>query len=63
MRFFIGQKYVSNHNPNHFAQVVQLDDEGRAAFVELRNASDELLKDNSRVVHNQFITNWSFVSI
>jgi hypothetical protein len=31
MRFTLGQKFVSKTNPALFAEVAQLDDEGRAA--------------------------------
>ncbi len=61
MRFVLGQKYVSKSDPGHFAHVVQLDDDGRAAWVQLSNAAGDLVQDADRVVYMQFSAHWTLV--
>ena len=61
MRFVLGQKYVSNKEASLFAEVAQLDDDGHAAWVQLRNSDGEPLKEGERVVYAQFIRYWSLV--
>ena len=60
MRFAIGQKYESKKHPHKIAEVLQLDDEGRKAWVDVRDADGALL-DSAWVVYSQFSENWTLI--
>lgn len=57
-RFQVGQKFVGIKPPHRLAEVVQIADEGRKAWVDVRNPDGALL-DSAWVVAAQFLQNWS----
>ena len=60
MRFAIGQKYESKKYPHKIAEVLQLDDEGRKAWVDVRDPDGALI-DSAWVVYSQFSENWTHI--
>jgi hypothetical protein len=61
-RFAVGQKYVGKSPPHRTAEVAQIEDEGRKAWVDVRDP-DGSLKQSDWVTHAQFINYWSLSSV
>lgn len=59
MRFEVGQRYVSEATPGLIAHVVQIEDEGRKASVELRHPNGTLERTAMPVDYAQFSGFWT----
>lgn len=58
LRFAEGERYISKRAPHKIAEVMQVEDDGRKAWVDVRTMNNVLLTSNW-VVYAQFINNWS----
>jgi transcriptional regulator with XRE-family HTH domain len=58
VRFAVGQKFVGRRPPHRRAEVVQVADEGRKAWVEVRTP-DGVLLDGAWVLAAQFTQHWT----
>lgn len=56
-RFEVGQKFMGKNTQAYIAEVIQVADEGRKAWVDLRTP-DGTLWDSAWVVYAQFSQNW-----
>jgi transcriptional regulator with XRE-family HTH domain len=61
LRFELHQRYIGKNSGDKIAEVIQIDDEGRKACVQVRNLDDELLVDGDWVFHLQFLNAWKLL--
>jgi hypothetical protein len=57
MRFCLGQEYAGKKDSAKIAHVVQVEDDGHKAWIEVRD-QDGVLLDNSWATYAQFIGYW-----
>jgi transcriptional regulator with XRE-family HTH domain len=60
LRFSVGQKFVGKNPPHRTAEVIQVADDGRKAWVDVRSPEGALL-DSAWVAAAQFVQAWSLV--